>query len=74
MTAVDSSSASSPSAKATASLANAANLTAAFLEKITPVELDRIQRLNSFDIEFYEWATEHILTEAKRNWDPRQRL
>jgi hypothetical protein len=30
--------------------------------------------LNSFDIEFYEWVTERILTEAKRNWDPRRRL
>jgi hypothetical protein len=47
------------------------NITLSFLEKIDAIELERLTRLNSYDIEFYEWAKERILEDAKHKWDRR---
>ena len=48
------------------------NLTSSFLQKITSVELDRLTQLNSYDLEFYEWAKGRILSQAEHKWDRSQ--
>ena len=45
------------------------NITLSFLGKIDVIELERLTRLNSYDIEFFEWAKERIFEDAKHKWD-----
>lgn len=39
-----------------------------FTETFSQAELSRLYDLNSLDIEFYEWAKEHTLSEATAGW------